>query len=216
MKTALVVIVCLVVSSACKYTGTVAPPPADACMPYTYTATMTLPAGVTGTLGTVAGFPASLTVAAPSVTGTPTWLDAGSSPFPISASGTVTTPVPWWRTAAWSASASFVVNPPPTSFAPPGGFTIPADVQLSNVVVVSVAPGGTVACPYTANYPNRLPGMASITVIPPSPQASDPNDDITLQLSRQGAGSTSGTMTVTLVPTAGGPNVTVSIPYTVR
>lgn len=200
--------------SACKYTGTITPPPATACMSYAYTAIFTLPPGVTGTITGVSGFPASLVVALPSVSGTPTWADTAASPYTVTASGTVTSPVPWYKSSAWSGSTTVVVNPPPKIFAPATGFTIPAFTMLSNQVTISVAPTGTVPCPYTATYPNALGGLAQISVTNQwqSPQNSNPSDTVTLQLSREINAKYSGTLSVTLVPTRGGSNIVVNIP----
>jgi hypothetical protein len=49
--------------------------------------------------------------------------------------------------------------------------------------------------------------------LPPPPQNSTA-DAITLQLNAQGAGGYSGSMNVTLTPTAGGPPIVVVVPIT--
>jgi len=193
---------------ACDHAGSVAPTPATAAVPYAYTATATLPTGVTGTITTVSGFPASLTVTGMTVSGTPTWAEAGA--YTINASGTVTAGGSWWRTSSWSGSAPFVVNPPAFTLTPATGFLIPGYVMYSNQVTITVT--GTLPCAYSAQYPTIIPGLAQITVVQPSPQASDPLDTVTLQLVRETNLSYSGTLTVTLIPALGGPNLVVSIP----
>jgi len=194
--------------AACKYTGTIAPPAATACTPYTYTATVTLPPGVTGTLTAVTGFPASLTVAPPAVGGTPTLAEVGN--YVVAANGTVTSTIPWHKTNQWSASATFVVNAPAVTVNPTTGFNIPGFTQMSNPVDITItAPG---PCPYTASYPAGPFGLAQITTVPSATQTSNNLNTVTITLSRQSDARYTGTLNVTLTPVGGGPAIVVPIP----
>ncbi|MBL4571519.1 MAG: hypothetical protein JKY86_00375 [Gammaproteobacteria bacterium] len=124
----------------------------------------------------------------------------------------MTSTVPWNKTAAWSAAATFVVLPPPFTVVPAAGFIIPGFTQLSNPVTVTITTPS--ACPYSAAYASGPFGLAQITTVPAAPQASNPTDAITITLSRESDAAYTGTLTVTLTSAAGGPPVVVPIPIT--
>lgn len=208
----IILVISLPLAGCFGYGGTVNLGTAPACMPYTFTATISPPTGVTGTIGTVTGIPASLTLTGTTLAGTPTWADIGA--HPISATGTVTSTVPWYRSGTWSASSTLTITAPPITVTPPI-LTVPAFGMASNQVTVAVAPAGvTGVCPFSAGYPTTVPGLALMSVVPAPPQASDANDEIHLHVARDSNLPSTYTLPVTLTPTGvgGGNPIVVNIP----